>query len=287
MARAVHRDMLTLFDHMIEVEGVPATEESLRLAHTGEYIARVERRCREAAEAGTVLPLEGDVVVSGASFDAVRAAVGCVETAVEQVGARQARNAFCAVRPPGHGAGPDGPGAFGIFNSVAIAALRLLRGAPARRVLVVAWGSRPGSGTGRILAGEPGARFLSLHHLRRADSGTAMPPEVIVRPLPNDSGLAAVLAELLSGLDEATRDFTPDFILLSLGCDALASDPLGALGLAPGDYFDLTVALRQRAEELCEGRLVSVLEEGYDAEASGRAVVQHLRALAGLERAGD
>jgi acetoin utilization deacetylase AcuC-like enzyme len=276
--------MLTLFDHLLEVEGIPASRDDLQLAHTPGYIARVERRSREAAERGEVLALDGQIMVSGASWEAARAAVGCALTAVERVGSRDARNAFCAVRPPGHGAGPDSAGGFAIFNAVAVAAIKVIRAVSGRRVLVVEWGSRPGSGTASILASEPAARFVSLH-LDRDPAAVGIIPSAFTRPLPHGSGLAELLAALRGALDEATRDFTPSFVLLSLGCDALEGDPLGGFSLTPKDYFDLTVELSERADDLCEGRLVSVLEEGYDAEASARAVVQHLRALAGLDRA--
>jgi acetoin utilization deacetylase AcuC-like enzyme len=281
VARAVHRDMLTLFDHLLEVEGTPASVEDLRLAHTEAYIARVEARCQAALSSGQVLRLEGEVVVSGASWEAALAAVGCVLTAVDRVAAGEARNAFCAVRPPGHGAWTDRSGSFGLFNSVAVAARRLMREMAPRRVLVVEWGSRPGRGTESLLSGEAHARFVSVH-LREEGGGPAASDNPLLRGLPPETTLPGMLSALRSALDHAEVDFAPDFVLLSLGCDALEGDPLGGLSLAPRDYYDLTTELRTRAERLCGGRLVSILEEGYDAEASARAVVQHLRALARL-----
>lgn len=279
VARAVHQDMLTLFPRLLDVEGVPAAREDLRLAHAERYVERVRERCAEAAHFGGVLPLDGEVVVSGASWDAVLAAVGCVATAVARVEAQEARNAFCAVRPPGHGADVAAPGAFGIFNGVALAALRLARGTPERRVLVAEWGSRGGAGTASIVVGDERIRFLSVH----AEGG---PPYAgsgrVVREVSAGCGGATMLSALISGLDEVEAHFQPDFVLLSLGCDALAGDPLGSLALDPRDYYALTAELRARAERMCEGRLVSVLEEGYQAEQTASAVVQHLRALAAL-----
>ncbi len=282
VARAVHRDMLTLFERLLEVEGVPATAEELHVVHTESYVGRVEARCRDASREERVLPLDGEVMVSGASWDAALAAVGCVRTAVERVEAGEARNAFCAVRPPGHGATAAAPGAFGIFNSVAIAAARLARADPARRVLVVEWGSRAGEGTASILAAEGGVRFLSVHARGGREDPLPVSAGVVSRQLSPGSGGGPMMRELRAGLDDVQRDFVPDFVLLSLGCDALRGDPLGVLGLVPRDFYDLTVELRDRADLLCGGRLVSVLEEGYDVAAMGQAVVQHLRALAAL-----
>ena len=281
VARAVHRDMLTLFERLLEVEGRPASVDELRLAHTHDYIERVRAKSEEAARLGSVLPLEGDVVVSGASWEAVLAAVGCVRTAVLAVLAGEATNAFCAVRPPGHGASAASPGAYGIFNSTAIAARWLARGVPPRRTLVVEVGSRAGTGTAEILGGEERVRFLSLHAEGSGEplaDGTGR----VIRRLPAGSGGTEMLRALQSGLEEVEAGFAPELMLFSLGCDALAGDPLGMLGLEADDYYALTVELRERAERICQGRLVSVLEEGYQPEAMGRAVVQHLRALAAL-----
>ena len=264
VARAVYRDMLTLFEPLLEVEGAPASPEDLLLAHSPEYVERVRARSEESATAGETLVLEGETRVSGASWAAARAAVGCALTAVEVVLLGEVRNAFCAVRPPGHGAGRASSHSFALFNPVAIAALALRARHGIERVLVVDLGASPGVGTREILAEEPGVSLVAL------DEST----------LPPAADGAAVLAALDGALDAlATR---PDFVLLSLGCDALASDPRGSLSLLPADYHSLTTRLRERAEEWCDGRLVSLLEEGYDPAGMGAAVVQHLRALARL-----
>lgn len=280
VARAVHRDMLVLFERLLEVEGEPVAEEVLRLAHSADYVSRVRQRCEEAAQLGRVLPLHGDVMVSGASWEALTAAVGCVVTATELVRSGGAANAFCAVRPPGHGAGRASPGLYGIFNGVAVAALGLAAGAMAERVLVVEWSSRAGTGTAEIVRDHPSIGLLSVH---AAGEGALEPaPRRVVRGLSPGASCDAALAALRDGWDEAERSFRPDIVLLALGCDALAGDPLGVLDLRPADYYRLTAELRERVERVCGGRLVSVLEEGYEVGEMGQAVVQHLRALAAL-----
>lgn len=280
IARAVYRDMLTLFDPLLEVEGVPATIEELHLAHAPDYVARIAEGAHEAERAGHPLPLDG-VMLSGASWAAATAAAGCAVTAVDTVLRADARNAFCAVRPPGHGAGVASAGLHGIFNSVALAARHLRERRAVARVLVVEWGARGGSGTAEILGPDPAVRFLSLHQADRAGPAELWSTAAAV-PLPPGAGGPLVLELLRAALDRVTRDFHPEFILLSLGCDALADDPTSDLALAPPDYHTLTAELLARADQLCGGRLVSVLEEGYDTAGMGAAVVQHLRALAGL-----
>lgn len=279
VARAVYREMLELFEPLLEMEGVPATADEIALAHDPGYVAAVRDAATRAREQGGVMEVEPDgTPISGASWDAATAAVGCVLTGARAVAAGQVRNAFCAVRPPGHRVGRRSAGAgHGIFNGAAVAALAALEEGTARRVLVVEWAAAYGRGTAEIAASDPRIHFLSLH----ADP-TAPPDGPLLRRLPDGSGLPAVLRALDEGIQAAAAASPPDLILLSLGCDALAEDPTGTLTLSPRDFHTLTLRLREAADALCGGRLVSVLEDGYAPAAMGRAVVAHLRALAGL-----
>lgn len=278
VARATYRDMLTLFEPLLELEGVPATEADLRLVHTQDYVERVREACAEAARAGEAVELAPDVRVSGASWEAATAAVGCAMTAVESVLAGDVRNAFCATRPPGAGAGADFASRFSVFNPVAVAARLLRERRGLERVLVVELGAEPGVGTLHALRNVSGVRILSIHHGSQR--------EEVDNSLRVGLPAGASGAQLHSALDEALDlvldDFIPDFLLLSLGCDALRTDPLGSLALEPDDYYTLSASLRARADRICAGRIVSVLEGGYDPAGMARAVVQHLRALAGL-----
>jgi acetoin utilization deacetylase AcuC-like enzyme len=279
VARAVYRDMLTLFDPLLEIEAVPATEADLALAHDAAYIAAVRARVEEAEAAGTVLPLGGEVMVSGASWDAAVAGAGAGITAAEAVLRREVRNAFCAVRPPGSGARRAAPGGFSIFNNAAIAALHLRRRGIAP-VLLLELGARPGLGSAEILAGEPNVAYRAVFQRSLLPGGADAAGWGT--GLDDGAGIDAVSAALLGALESAVAELAPAFLLLSLGCDALAGDPLGGLALEPVDYHRLTTELRGRADALCDGRLVSLLEGGYDPVRTGAAVVEHLRGLAGL-----
>lgn len=283
VSRAVYRDMLTLFEPMREMEGVPATEADLLLAHDERYIERVRGAAAEAAESGEVVTLEGEVRVSGASWDAVRAAVGCGITAVDAVLAGDVANAFCAVRPPGHQAGIARPGGYCIFNTVAVAARHALDRRGLERLLVVEISAAPGTGTAEILGDSRGVRFATVH--QDPERELRWPANASVERLPAGADGAAALAALERAMDSATDGFRPELVLLSLGLDALATDPVGGLGIAVPEVHTLTRAVMARAADLCHGRLVSVLEGGYDASATGAAVVQHLRAMTGLEPA--
>jgi acetoin utilization deacetylase AcuC-like enzyme len=280
VARAVYRDMLTLHDHLLEVEGRPAALTELERAHDAAYLARVRAGVAAAEARGEPVPFEGDTMLSTASWDALTAAAGCAITAVETVLAGEARNAFCSVRPPGSGAGRASAGNQGIVNHVAVAALHLAERHGLERVLVLEWGAEFGAGTAEIVAGTP-ARYLSLYGAGRgpAPSGAAAARGVA---LAAESDGAALQHALHTSLTELLDGWRPDFVLLSLGLDVLESDPAGSLAVRPEELYPLTRAVVEAAGRACGGRLVSVLEGGYDPPAMGRAVVHHLHALAGL-----
>ncbi|CAA9344766.1 MAG: Acetylspermidine deacetylase; Deacetylases, including yeast histone deacetylase and acetoin utilization protein [uncultured Gemmatimonadetes bacterium] len=252
IARAVYRDMLTLFEPMLELSAVPATDEDLRLVHTAEYV----RRVREAAGAQAA-EIDG-VRISGASDEAARASVGGALTAVDAVLGGDVRNAFVLARPPGRDALPDAAAGFSIFNTVAIAARHLRERRGTRSVLVVSWGSSPATHLRSVLA----APWLQMIDIHTPQEGAAF---------------ADALRDALGALPSA-----PGFVLLSAGFDILAGDPVGTLAVEPREVYDITRVLREWADQHASGRLVSVLEGGYDATATARAVVQHLRALIGL-----
>ncbi|HEV7586523.1 MAG TPA: hypothetical protein VGO40_00240 [Longimicrobium sp.] len=277
VTRAVYRDMVALYEPLLQVEGLPATESQLLRVHTRRYVDDVRRTAIAAAAEGRPLEL-GGVPVSGASWDAALAAAGSAITAVDAVMRGDVRNAFAAVRPPGRGAWADEPGEHSLFNQVAVAARHLREVHGSARVQVVAWGARPAEAIRQVLSGDPGVGVLSIHQQ----------PDEPVEPHRNDvpvaagSDGAAFLRGITSALHAVPPEESPDFVLLSAGFDILAGDPLGGLAVTPREVYDLTLALREWAQARAGGRLVSVLEGGYHASATADAVVQHLRALAGL-----
>jgi acetoin utilization deacetylase AcuC-like enzyme len=278
LVRAVYRDMLTLHGHLLEVEAEPASEADLELVHTAALIGQVREASAVAAERGQPQPLEGTVVVSGASWDAARAAVGSALSGVEVVLRGDARNAFCATRPPGYAASADRVAGYSLFNSVAVAARHLRERRAVERLLVVEWGGIASSATPALLAADAGVRVLSVRQTLGARA--AADAHLITLPAGSDGSLFRATFE--AALTEVLLGFNPDFVLLAAGFDSLSTDPLGTLRLDPADYYHLTTTLRQAADHHCDGRLVSVLEGGYDPSGTGRAVVQHLRALADL-----
>lgn len=283
LVRAVYKDMLTLHGHLLDVEALPATEAELQRVHTSEYLEELRAAVARAAAAGEPVPFWG-TLVSDASWDAAAAAAGTAIRGVDAVLGGEAVNAFAAARPAGGGAWAEGTSGFSLLNNVAVALRHAQAAHGVRRVLVVEWSAERAEGTRRVLAGDADVHILSVH---RADPArAALDAENVTNvALPPGSAGELYRGAFESAVAEALSSFAPELILLSAGFDALASDPLGGLALTPLDYYHLTRHLVGRAEACCSGRLVSVLEGGYDPPGTGQAVVQHIRALTRLPAA--
>lgn len=284
IVRAVQRDMVALWEPLRQMEAVPASEDDLHLVHTPAYVERVRQMAIDAARAEQTLELDG-VPVSGASWDAALAATGSALTAADAVLRGEVRNAFALARPPGRGAAADAPGEFSLFNHVAIAARHLRERHGIGRVLVVAWGARQPAALAEVLRGEDGIRLISIHQHPQSfpePENTADDPPIDGAALPPGSDGDAFASALRQALDAIPSAESPDFVLLSAGFDILAADAHGSLAVEPDEVYAITVALREWVDARAGGRLVSVLEGGYAAAETARAVIQHLRALAGL-----
>jgi len=262
LTRAVHADMLTLFDSLLDLEGRHATEEELGLWHDQAYLARARSWVDEAGERGRPFDVRPGLVVSDATWAASTAAAGSVLAAIETVANGTAANAFCPVRPPGRDATTDGPGRRGLVNPVAVGLRHLVGQGIARRVLVVEWGE---TALPSELEAEGSVRVARIGGL----------------PADADDDVFAAARALALG-EVLTGGFEAEFVVLSAGFDWVAGDPVGGRAITARGFHDATRELRELAEERAGGRLVSVLEGGYDGPGLGRCAVQHLRGLAGI-----
>jgi len=276
--RALRNDF-DLFDTIEHREGRHATADEIALAHEPAYVERV----RALSEAGGGR-LDGDTVVSEGSWDAATAGAGCVLDAIDWAFDGSVVRSFCAVRPPGHHALRAAGMGFCLFGNIGIGAHYARTRHGAARVLIVDWDVHHGNGTQDLVQDEPGIRFVSMHQSPwypgsgaaddRGRHGTLwnvpmapdLPPQVYVDAV-------------LSAVDAATAQWTPDLVLVSAGFDCLAGDPLGGFTLELEHIEALTGALVSRAEQWCGGRMVTALEGGYDPVRLGDACVTHLRAL--------
>ena len=268
---------------LVRIEPVAATREWLTALHSPAYVDRVERSCREPA-AYVDSP---DTPVSKGTYQAALLAAGGAMAAVDAVMAGTVRNAFCAVRPPGHHALRDRAMGFCLFGNIAIAARYVQRKHKLPRVLIVDWDVHHGNGTQSFFDDDPTVFYFSAHrspfypgtgHAEDRGSGAAAGTKLNV-PLPAGSAGAAYEKAFVEQLRPAAISFQPDFVFISAGFDAHADDPLGGMRLTAGDYGRLTAVVKDIAARSCRGRLVSVLEGGYSLEGIAASVEAHLREL--------
>jgi acetoin utilization deacetylase AcuC-like enzyme len=257
-----------------------ASREQVLRVHGEEYWAQVVA----AEPASGQVALDADTLLSPGSVNAALRGSGAACFAVDQIFAGKAKNAFCATRPPGHHAEADLAMGFCLINHVAVAARHALAVHLVRRVAIVDFDVHHGNGTQAIFEQSPEVFFASSHQMPLYP-GSGYPDEVgcgniLNMPLQADSGgkeFRSAWAQL--GLP-ALHAFAPDLILVSAGFDAHAGDPLAQLKLEDGDYAWITGAICDYAEKACGGRVISVLEGGYNLEALAGATQAHVKALA-------
>jgi len=229
-----------LISRMVRIEAPPADLEWITAVHSKEHVERIRQACLWLKDGYTNLETS-DVSITGRTFDVAVAAVGGVLAGADAVMEGKVRNAFCAVRPPGHHALPDRPMGFCIFNNVAIAARYLQRRYGLKKILVVDWDCHHGNGTQDIFYNDPTVFYFSTHqspfYPRTGDAtetgGPDAPGTKLNVPLKKGSGDDAVLSAYKEKLGPAARAFKPDVILISAGFDAAKGDSLGGLLVSP------------------------------------------------------
>lgn len=234
-----------------------------------------------------VIHLDPDTVISPQSGESALFAVGAVLQGVAAVLTGHADNAFCAVRPPGHHAEPNRAMGFCLFNNVAIGALCALEHEGVARVAIVDFDVHHGNGSETVAREEP-ALFYASSHQSPAYPGTGRSDEhgphgnILNVELPPGTGSDAFRAAYRDEILPAVRAFAPDMILVSAGFDGHRRDPLASHDLTEEDYAWLTAELLSLARRCCSGKIVSVLEGGYDLEALGASVAAHVGGLMGV-----
>lgn len=258
--------------------------------HTGEHVERV----RDMAASGGRWA-DPDTWVGPRSYDAAVRAVGGVLAAVDAVVDGDARSAFCALRPPGHHATPNRAMGFCLFNQVAVAAEHLVVRRGFERVAILDFDVHHGNGTQDAFYRRADVLYVSTHqypfypgtgHYRETGEGPGAGATVNL-PLPRgarDGDIRRVVEEVAVPV---VRRFRPQFVLVSAGYDAHYADPLAGLELSVDGYGWLMATAKALADELCDGRLVCVLEGGYHLTALPWGVRRTIETLLGLEPAPD
>ena len=273
------RDDMELFHLLEHRESRHASEDELALAHDAAYVSHV----KALADAGGGR-LDADTVVSSGSWLAATAGAGAVLDGIDAAFTGAQPRSFCAVRPPGHHALRATGMGFCLFGNIALGAHYARKRHSAERVLIVDWDVHHGNGTQALVEQTADIRFVSMHQWpwypgTGAADDRGPHSSVWNVPLPGGLPRERYVQSLLAAVDEASRDFTPDLVLLSAGFDSMAGDPLGGFTLELDDFDQLTCALVSRANQWCGGRLVSALEGGYAPDRLGAACVRHMRAL--------
>jgi len=270
--------------HLLRVNPAPGPVEWITRIHSPAYVQRVRTAAESLGEGFAELD-SPEVSISAKSYDVAVGAVAGVLGMVDDVMAGRVRNGFCAVRPPGHHALADRAMGFCIFNNVAIAARYLLEKHGLSRVLIVDWDVHHGNGTQAAFERDARVMYFSTHRSPWYP-GTGGEDErglgnILNVPLPTGSGDEAMRKAFEERLKPAARTFKPEFVLISAGFDAHRDDVLGGMNVTTGGYAKLTEIVKAIADVSCAGRLVSVLEGGYNLNALSRSVEAHVRVLMG------
>ena len=260
-----------------------ADDRTIKQAHKAEYVALAQREI----QAGLAMLSTGDTIVCRDSLEAARRACGAVCLAVDEIVARRSANAFCTVRPPGHHATPDRGMGFCIFNNVAVAARHAQAQHKIGRVLIADWDVHHGNGTQDIFYDDETVFFFSTHQSpwypgtgARQETGTGKGlGTTLNRPFPAGADRTRILPAYAEELRAAADRFRPELVLISAGFDSRLGDPLGHFRLTDPDFAELTDVLVDIANRHAGGRLISVLEGGYNIAGLASASAAHCRRL--------
>jgi acetoin utilization deacetylase AcuC-like enzyme len=264
-----------------------ATPEELTRVHSPAHLEAIARF--EAAGGG---PIEPDTWINPGSNRAALLAAGAAVEAVSLVVSGAERRALCLVRPPGHHARPEEPMGFCLYGNVAVAAADALARLELDRVLIVDFDVHHGNGTQEIFYAEPRVGFLSVHRWPFYPGTGAVDETGTGRglgltrnvPLPYGTPPSDYLGAFRNALESLADRVRPQLVLISAGFDAHAEDPVGDLGLGEDDFERLTREVVSIAETHSEGRVVSILEGGYNTSRLAGCVEVHLRALGAVPR---
>lgn len=266
-----------LFDFIRCLEAKPATREQLLHAHETDYIDSVFAR---SPDDGSV-ELEPDTFMMSHTLEAALYAAGSVVQAVDLVMKGEMDNVFCGVRPPGHHAEYDKAMGFCFFNNIAVGTRHAIHEHGLERVAIVDFDVHHGNGTENIFKSDANVFYGSSyqHPFYPYAEPDMAHDNILHMPLAAGAGSDEFKTVISEQLLPALEAFKPQLLMISAGFDAHKEDPLGQLRLSEADFTWITEALMDVADRHCEGRIVSVLEGGYNIDALGRAVFCHIRSL--------
>ncbi|MDD3287742.1 MAG: histone deacetylase family protein [Alphaproteobacteria bacterium] len=254
--------------------------DDLLLVHSRDYVDKV----MSLIPASGFWALDCDTIVSPRSGEAAMYAAGSIVDAVDATIKGEANNSFCAIRPPGHHAGPDYSGGFCIFNNIAIGALVAQKRHGLKRIAVVDFDVHHGNGTQDIFQNDPGLFYSSTHQFSLmphsgAENERGVFNNVLNMPLPDKADGALLRQAISEKLLPRLREFKPEILLVSAGFDAHRDDPLSNMNMVEDDYEWLSRTLLKLSGDLCNNRLIATLEGGYNLKALGACVSAFIKPM--------
>jgi len=273
-----------LWENLNEITPEKASKGLIQAAHTPQHFKLVESAFAEGLDR-----LDADTTISMQSFDASLFAAGGAVSGVDAVMTGEADNAFVVARPPGHHATAERPMGFCLFNNVAVAAKYAQnKYKEIERVALVDWDVHHGNGTQGIFYTDPSVYFFSMHQYpwypgtgSRGETGHSRGLGATLNiPVKASTQAAEQKRMFEAAIEDIATNFRPDLIMISAGFDAHLTDPLGQLKLEDRDYVSMTRTIKQWAAEVCQGRVVSCLEGGYNLDTLGETVRSHVKELA-------
>ena len=251
----------------------------LNKTHSIEYINHVKQ---SFPKKGLVF-LDGDTIVSPGSKDATKDAVGSIITAIDGVQNKEFKNAFCAVRPPGHHAEKEKAMGFCIYNNVAVGANYLIEKYKYKKIAIIDFDVHHGNGTQDIFYDNEKVLYISTHqypYYPGSGSNEENGKFNNVLNIPLEAGTTS--EEYLNAYENVLtkiKQFKPEFLLFSAGFDAHIDDPLAQMRLSTEDFYKITKRTLEYSKSFCNGRVVSILEGGYDLRALQNSTQRHVDAL--------
>ena len=268
-----------LLSDLVEIAATPGETDWVKQIHPNSYIDFVQNSCKEE-----LTYLGADTVVCSDSFHVAILAVGGAVNVCNVVINGEIDNAFCAIRPPGHHAERSKAMGFCLFNNVAITARYLQTQHQLEKVCIIDWDVHHGNGTQNAFYEDPSIFYISIHQ-HPLYPGTGMAQEkgrgagegtTLNFPSPPGFGNNEYLDIFEKKIVPEVRNFKPDFILISAGFDAHRDDPLANMMVTEEGFGRMTEIVKALAKECCQGRLVSLLEGGYNLNALARSIESHL-----------
>ncbi|MBI4651298.1 histone deacetylase [Candidatus Desantisbacteria bacterium] len=271
-----------IFEKLLHIDPYKATEQDISLAHDTDYAKEVWKKCVQK-----ISNIDVDTVICEESYNVALMAVGGVMRGVDAVAGGEVENVFCAVRPPGHHAEKACGMGFCLFNNIAIGARYAQKKYGLKKILIVDWDAHHGNGTQNIFYSDPSVLYFSIHQFphypgtgKKEETGTGEGKGFTVN-VPVNAGISEedFLKKFSEELIPHAKKFKPDLFMISAGFDSHFEDFLASLPLTDKGFAMMTEIVKNLAKESCNGKIVSVLEGGYNLKALARAAALHIEIL--------